>query len=216
MSIPRRHTLCTVLLMIFAGASLAAQTPDPRLVGRLSPAAVDSVTALAARAAARGLPVEPLIQKALEGQSKSAEDRLILSAVHDLLDRLERASAALGDRAKDSDMVAAAGAMHLGVSAMTLRDVVAAYRDQSLAVPLVVLTDMIRKGVAVETASSVIVQLVEARVDVDGLQRFRRLVDRDINSGAAPADAATIRARGALLERQRGLIPSPTEWPLVS
>jgi len=208
----RRNISNAALLTMLTGATLAAQQSDARLVGRLSRSAVDSVTALTGHATARGLPIEPLIQKALEGQSKGAEDRLILRAVEDLLDRLNRASAALGDDADDSELVAAAGAMHLGVSTGTLQNVVAAYRDQSLAVPLVVLTDMIRKGVAVPTASSVIVQLVEARVDIESLQRFRRLVERDISSGAAPGEAAIIRARGALLERQRGFSPPAPEW----
>ncbi len=182
---------------------LAAQV-DQRLIGRLTPPAIDSVTVLAQQATAHSLPAEPLIQKALEGQSKGASEALILGAVEDLLGRLETASAALGDRASEAELVAAAGALHLGVRTETLQSVVSAYGDQSLAQPLVVLTDMIRKGVALETASTVIVQLVEARIDLEGLQRFRRLVERDIDQGAAPSDAAKVRARGALLERRRG------------
>lgn len=187
---------------LFCGA-LAAQV-DQRLLGRLTPRAIDSVTVLAQQATAHSLPVEPLIQKALEGQSKGASEALILGAVEGLLGRLEAASVALGDRASEAELVAAAGALHLGVTTETLKSVVSAYGDQSLAQPLVVLTDMIRKGVALETASTVIVQLVEARIDVAGLQRFRRLVERDIDQGAAPSDAAKVRARGVLLERQRG------------
>jgi hypothetical protein len=194
----------TAMSYLAITGSLEGQQRDPRLVGRLSPAAIDSVTALTQRASAHALPIEPLIQKALEGQSKGATEGVILRAVEDLLDRLELASAALGRESSEAALVAAAGAIHLGVSTETLRSVVTAYRSESLAIPLVVLTDMIRKGVAPETASKVIVQLAEAKIDLEGLQRFRRLVERDIDQGATPGEAALIRARGALLERRRG------------
>lgn len=182
----------------------AAQEVDARLAARLSPVTVDSVTALSVRAGQLGLPVEPLIQKALEGESKGATDAVILRAVSDLFGRLEHASHVLNDDTSEAELLAAAGALHLGISTETLRAVVNAYTERSLAVPLVVLTDMIRKGVARETASDVIVQLVQARIDADGLQRFRRLVERDIDLGATPGDAAMTRARGALLEIRRG------------
>lgn len=195
--------ICMVWSLTISGPA-DAQEPDLRLTDRLSQRAVDSITVLTRRASTRALPLEPMIQKALEGHSKGATESLILGAVADLLSRLEEASSALGPDATDTELVAAAGAIHVGVSNETLRSVVSVYRDESLALPLVVLTDVIRKGVAVETASTVIMQLVEARIDLEGLQRFRRLVERDIDQGAVPAEAAMIRARGALLERRPG------------
>jgi hypothetical protein len=186
-----------------------AQTPDGRLVDRLSPAVIDSVTVLVRAATDRGLPVEPLIQKTLEGQSKRAADTVIIAAVEDLLKRLQHASSALGADVSGAVLVAAAGAIHVGVSTETLRSLATTYRNESLAVPLVVLTDMIRKGVELGTASELLGQLLEARVDIEDLQRFRRLVERDINLGAVPGEAAMIRARGVLLEQRRGGPPFP-------
>jgi len=195
-----RASAMIVVASVLCAPRASAQQPDSRLVGRLSASAVDSIAALARVASARRLPVEPLIQKALEGHSKGATESVLLDAVRGLLQRLERAATIMGREAVDADLVAAAGAIYLGVSQETLRRVNDAYADRSLAVPLVVLTDMIRKGVRLETASDLIVQLVEARVDVAGLQDFRRLVERDIDLGAPPGEAATIRARGALLQ----------------
>src|SRR5437762_2498062 len=60
---------------------LASQEPiDGRLAGRVSPAVVAVVRELAPAAAARGLPIDPLIQKAIEGSAKGVPADLVAAA----------------------------------------------------------------------------------------------------------------------------------------
>jgi hypothetical protein len=62
-------------------------------------------------------------------------------------------------------------------------------------VPLAVLSDLVSRGVPVDTAASVIVHLAQGGAtdaDYTGLERG---VARDIGAGAPPGAAAAIRAR---------------------
>ena len=74
---------------------LAAQQPDvaARLNGRVPAEVVPAVAGVAASAASRGLPVEPLIQKAIEGGAKGRPAQQVIAAVRALADQLGAASA---------------------------------------------------------------------------------------------------------------------------
>ena len=79
-----RHAMvrgvCAVLMLAeFAGAQGGAR--DPRLETRLDPQTRAAVAAIVDSAKLVGLPVEPLIDKALEGASKRAPGARIISAV---------------------------------------------------------------------------------------------------------------------------------------
>src|SRR5207249_1990487 len=69
---------------------LAAQQPDVagRLNGRVPAEVVPAVAGVAASAASRGLPVEPLIQKAIEGGAKGRPAQQVIAAVRALADPL--------------------------------------------------------------------------------------------------------------------------------
>jgi len=66
-----------------------------RLAGHVPPAVVAQVQRLADTAVARGLPVDPLVNKALEGAVKGALPDKIVSAVRAVLQQLDLASDAL-------------------------------------------------------------------------------------------------------------------------
>ena len=91
------------LFLLFAAGPAYAQ--DPRL------SRLDSATALQVRlgadsARAEGLPAEPLIQKALEGNVIGAESERIVSAVRILRGQLAQAREALGSQADAAELVA--------------------------------------------------------------------------------------------------------------
>ena len=97
---------------------LAAQQPDvaARLNGRVPAEVVPAVAGVAASAASRGLPVEPLIQKAIEGGAKGRPAQQVIAAVRALADQLGAASGALrsgGFDHPDADLVEG-GAYALG------------------------------------------------------------------------------------------------------
>ncbi|HEY5219807.1 MAG TPA: hypothetical protein VIJ16_08355, partial [Gemmatimonadaceae bacterium] len=68
-----------------------------------------------------------------------------------------------------------------------------------LATPLMVVTDLVSRGVPPKTASAAVVSLARAGVLDAGYTAYQRSVRSDIDHGADPAAAAVTRARGATL-----------------
>ncbi len=69
-----------------------------------------------------------------------------------------------------------------------------------MAVPLIVLADLVQRGAAADTVSGLILELTEAGIGDANLTALRRLVEQDIQNGAAPGAALTTRARGLLVD----------------
>jgi hypothetical protein len=138
------------------------------------------------------------VLKALEGRSKGASDEQILHAVVGLRERLEVAAAVLGNRRGEDVLLAAAGALHAGVSHSALETMAARTREDALDMALVVIGDLIRRGVPVPTATHAVLSLGQAGVDARTFGEFRRRVDDDIRAGLTPARATEVRLRGVL------------------
>lgn len=184
--------LLTLALAVLAATPLAAQ--DARLA-RLDPATGQLVARLLDSALAAGLPTEPLVDKALEGASKRAPGLRIAGAVQALLGDLRRAHDALGGGA-ESELVAGAAALRAGLSPKALGEFRRAGGEGSLAVPLATLSDLVARGVPVETARQVILSLT-TRHESDAIYvELRRVIEADIGAGVPPAAAATVRASG--------------------
>lgn len=211
------HLLAVILALGAGAAPLSAQqrpdtaagSHDARLETRLPAEARAPVRSIIDSARAHGLPVEPLVQKALEGASRGADAKLIVRVVSALADRLSAARFALGGESTETELVAAAGALNLGIPNTTLRDLRRSQPDRSVALPLVVLADIVQRGVPVDTASSVIMSLSRAGMPEAEFHSLRRAVMQDIGSGANPAAAASTRAQGILL-RVKVVTPPPT------
>lgn len=105
---------------------LAAQDVAARLDGRVPPNVVRAVQEIALGAATRGLPVEPLIQKALEGGAKGVEADRVIAAVRVLAARLDEARSALhaaGVSAPSPEALeSGADALNAGLNAQQIRD----------------------------------------------------------------------------------------------
>jgi hypothetical protein len=187
-----------------AAHTLPAQ--ENRLASRLDPATLAEVSHIADSARTVGLPVEPLFDKALEGATKRADGTRIIAAVRGLAHRLGAARTALGPTTSESELVAAAGALFQGVSAADLTRLRIARNGQSVALPLVVLTDLIERGVPAGTATAVVVDVARTGAGDPVFVALRRDVDQDITAGAPPAIAAATRARGTIA----AFPPAPT------
>ena len=99
------------------------------------------------------------------------------------------------------------GALDAGAT----RDDVAHLRDArggTLAVPLVVLADLISRGVPPPAASSAVTDLARAGAPDDAYATLRRAVEQDIARGTPGAAAAESRARAML-----GTLPPPRLTP---
>ncbi|HEY9448872.1 MAG TPA: hypothetical protein VIQ60_03930, partial [Gemmatimonadaceae bacterium] len=178
---------CGAIWILALAPSLAAQRTS--LESRLDPLTAAEVSRLMDSTRAGGLPTEPLLDKALEGASKHANSQQIVTAVRGLAVRLHEARAALGPTASQSDLVAAAGALYQGVAATELTRLHEARGDQPVALPLVVLADLIARGVPTSTAMSVVMEVATRGAGDDAFTALRRDVESDIAAGAPPAIA---------------------------
>ncbi|MBC7791503.1 MAG: hypothetical protein H7Z74_16270 [Anaerolineae bacterium] len=184
------------LMLVCLPPAVSAQ--DVRLQGRLDARTRTAVQQIVDSAAASGLPTEPLIDKALEGASKGADDARIVTAVRSLARRLRESRVALGSSANEAELVAGAGALSQGIASSTLSRLRSVRPAERITLPLVVLTDLIARGVPPSTASSVIVSLAGTVSGSDAFSALRRDVQQDIVAGADPAAAVSLRARALL------------------
>ena len=186
--------LATVLL----SASAAAQDGRDPLM-RLERTARYSVEVLLDSARLMGLPTRPIESKVLEGLSKNKPPRLILSVARNVFRALRDARAVLGPTASVDELEAAAVALNAGVTQADLAQLARSRQEKAqerqLTVPLVVLVDLISRGVPRDTASQTILQLRQQGAADDDFLGLWRGVERDIVSGADPGAALLNRAR---------------------
>jgi len=191
-------------LLALRPSTAAAQ--DPRLERRLDAATLQSVSAVIDSARLRGLPIESLVQRALEGAAKHAASTQIVAAVRRLAGDLATARLALGATSSPTELDAAASALRAGVSPSDLTRL-RHRRTQSLTVALATLADLVASGVPPDSASAAVIALAASAGD-DQIAEFRRAVERDIALGAPPAVAAAVRVDAALRQT-----PGPSRRP---
>jgi len=200
--------MCHLLLKLMPSLCIlfvvAGVPPSARAAPELAEETMKVVTALMDSARAEGLPAEILLQKALEGSTKGADDQRIREAVRALLGRLRLARIVLGSASSEPELTAAAGAIYAGVDTSDIRKLkelqsgrVATERfgAQAFAAELVVLTDLISRDVPIDAASHVVIGLAEANVGYDEIFEFRNAVEQDIRSGTIPVQSAFRRAK---------------------
>jgi hypothetical protein len=194
-TVQRVATLALAAALLVTGV---ARAQDPRLTHRLDSTTLAAVGALLDSARTAGLPVEPLVQRALEGAAKHAEPDRIVAAVRRLAGELGVARAALGRESSPAELDAGASALRAGVRPEDLT-LLRQRRTQSLTVALAALTDLVVGGVPPDSAASAVLALA-ARARDDQIADFRRAVERDIALGATPAAAAAVRVDATLHE----------------
>jgi hypothetical protein len=196
---PRRLVLPFVLLLALTARATAQDTSsrardlDP--LARLSEATRYSIELLFDSAKVAGLPTAPLESKALEGISKRIDGRRIVVAVRMVFRSLRDARAALGPGSSPDELNAAAGALRVGITPAELSRLSRTKQEKQLTVPLVVLADLVTRGVPRDTASTTIFQLWQRGAADDDFLGLWRGVERDIVSGTAPGAALLNRAR---------------------
>lgn len=190
---PFRAAVTSSLIALFAASSLGAQ--EARLRSALDAETFARVTKMTDSARAESLPVDPLIGVALEGAQRRAPGAKIAGAVHDYLIALRGARAALGSDAVAAEIVSGAGVLLSGVPSDALHRIRVAGTRRPLTVPLVVLADLIARGVPKDTAARAIEAAARANARDDDYSALRRFVEQDILAGASPAAAAMLRVR---------------------
>lgn len=194
----------TLAILAALALASAAHAQDPRLARRLDATAQAGVATILDSARAAGLPLEPLVDRALEGASKGASGQRIVAAVRKLALDLEAARQALrgGDTA---ELEAGASALRAGVTADALTRLRESRPRQPLTVPLAVLADLVARGVPADTAATYVLTIAAAS-DAQ-LVAFQRNVERDIALGAPPLTAAAVRVNATAGQDMSG--PGP-------
>ena len=214
-------TLLAVLMLAVWSTETRAQDITARLAGRVSPEVAALVQQMATAAAARGLPVDPLIQKAIEGSAKGVPADRIAVAVRALASQLDVAAAALnraGPAHPDTNAIAAgAFALNAGLSDTNVTDLARVSAPRHTEAPtLRVAGTLVAMGVPAAQTVELITQVIAAggeSVDVvalpaqvtAGVSQGRGVTPAQAAAGLAKAAAARANAPG----QQRPRPPRP-------
>lgn len=190
---PAWRILLAYLLLAVPASSTHAQQPS--LLTRLDPASRYQIEVLMDSAARIGLPPEALLSKTLEGISKGAPGSRIVQVVRRHFGALREARAALGVDITLDELGAAAGALQAGVPRKSLATLHTTRKGNSILMPLVVLSDLVSRGVPPDDATSAILNMTQRGALDSDFAGLRRGVETDILSGASPATALDRRTR---------------------
>ncbi len=183
-----------ITLSAASPCGLAAQDVAARLDGRVATDLARAVQAIAEGARARGLPVEPLLQKAIEGSAKGVPTERVVEAVRVLAGRLDEAQGALREAgiATPGPEVVEAGAYALtaGLTASQVRELVRLSRPSyDPALTLHVAATLTALGVPSEQGLQVMERRIQARQDANELLDLPNEVEVGMARGATPAEA---------------------------
>jgi hypothetical protein len=195
MTMPRARSAFVLAAFLLASESLVAQDTT-RLGGRLDSVTNAVVMRSVDSARTRGLPVEPLVDKALEGATKRAAGPRIQAAVSALLRRLEMARDALAPNPSPRDIAAGADALAYGATREALATMRAIRPNESIAVPLGVLTQLVASGVSVSRATRTVAELLRRGARDEQLIALNDDVRSYVAGGASAEAALDVRTRG--------------------
>ena len=170
-------TRLLTLLALLALAASSVEAQDRRLDTKFSAETRTALQAILDSARGTGIPTEPIVQLALQGASRgNIPPMRIVTAARGLAERMRVARTALGATATESELVAGASALFSGVEPATLEEIRRNRAQGEAAVPLIVLTDIIERGVARDTAAQVIISLGDARLSDAEYQSLRHSI----------------------------------------
>jgi len=176
-------------------AVAARAVADRRLADGLDAATFALVRATVGDAARQGLPVEPLVARALAGVELGAPPARVGGAVRALAARLAAARDALAPVAGGAEVVAGADALAVGVPAAVLRDVRRLSPGRSTAVALGVLAQLVSRGVPPARAAAAVTGLVRRGARPAQLAALDAALQSDVAAGIPAAVALEGRVR---------------------
>ena len=195
------------------------QSIADRLAGRVSPELAALATELATSATARGLPIDPIIQKAIEGSAKRVPVERVGAAMRLVVTQLDAAAGGLreGNAALSADTVAiAAGAFAL-TAGLSGRDIATLARSRSapaeVIVGLRVAGTLVALGVPASEAVTLVTETLQAGRPAGELLALPGRVQAEVAKGQTPAQAASGLARAAAAQSRRGPPPGRPQPP---
>jgi hypothetical protein len=140
-------------------SALGAEGVDQRLAARFPASVALRFGALVDSARREGLPVEPIILRALEGGAKGVPADRIQTALGRLVAGLRRAMATLGPETPETDLATAATALQTGLEPARLLEMRRLRGERSLTVPVGAYLDLVAQGAVAERAWLRVVEL---------------------------------------------------------
>jgi hypothetical protein len=192
-----RHSPPIVAAMLVTLIAPFAGAQESRLAEKLDAETRQSVMRVIDTAKALGLPVEPIVEKALLGATFHRPRSAIEGAVKLQLERLQQSKNAL-DPSSQPEIATGAQAIAEGVPGKTLRQLRTAFPTQMLVVPIAVLTELVAQRVPVQKATDMVRDLMRRGVSEPQLVAFGKEVREDIASGMSPETSLDLRTRGLI------------------
>ena len=192
-----------------------------RLAGRVAPDVAALATELATDAARRGLPIDPIIQKAIEGSAKRVPAERVGAAMRLVVTQLDAAVGGLraGNAALSVDTVAiAAGAFAL-TAGLSGRDIATLARSGGGSTPAAVIVGLrvagtlVALGVPASEAVTLVTETLQAGRSAGELLALPGRVQTEVAKGVTPAQAASGLARAAAAQSRRGPPPGRGQPP---
>lgn len=176
----------------------------------------DSLTATTLRglfedAAEMGLPVRPLVNRALEGSARRASSERILRVVREFAAALYEARQVLGPGSTEGELDAAATALRAGVDERTLGAIREMRPAGTAVTALVVVTDLVQRGVPTPQAREALTAIGRSRPD-DVLLGLQSIVAKNASRGPGMAMEALqryVRSNGAAGPPVGAPVPTP-------
>jgi len=182
-----------------------------RLAGRVSPDIATLVERLGTAASTRGLPVDPLIQKAIEGSAKGVSSERVATAVSWVAMQLDTAAAALREGGVVTDtLVIAAGEFAISAG-LSNHDITALARTGASVAALTVGLRVAGTLAAMGVPSAENIALISAKLRsgqaASDLLSVPARVQAEISRGVTPAQAAAGLERAAAAQASHGPPP---------
>jgi hypothetical protein len=149
-------------------------------------------------AEARGLPSSKLVLRALEGAARRQSGTRIVQVVRDHANALSEAREALGQRSTAAELDVGASALKAGIDMRTL-STIRELRTGSVEMPLMVLTDIVLRGVPAATARDAVTTLTRMPKADDALMGLQSTVAKNAVRGPGMAlDALNRYVKGTV------------------
>jgi len=182
-----------------------------RMAGRVSPDVAALVEQLGTAASARGLPVDPLIQKAIEGTAKGVPRERVTAAVRLVVMQLDTAAAALREGGVVTDTLVITAGEFAITAGLSGHDITALARTgasaSALTVGLRVAGTLSAMGVPTAENIALISTKLRAGQAVGDLLLLPARVQADVARGVTPAQAAAGLERAAAAQARHGPPP---------
>lgn len=205
---PARVALVALAVATAAGTAEAQRmtaSAQQRLQASLDARSYRAVALVLDSARMRGIPVAPLVNRALQATLHRTPGPRVHDAVSKLADRLAIAQVALGPASSEAEVAAGANALAVGVSREILMEIRALSPARPVTVPLGMLTQLVAQDVKVARASQMVVALMRNGATPAQLVSLTDAVKHDVDAGIDPGAALDIRTRGVLGTVERAI-----------